>query len=76
MEKLLWPSWRYGPDGQAEIFERVEDVPEGWLDHPSKHQPADDPNTASREEVINTLRARGVDFDGRWSDRRLKELLK
>lgn len=31
-----WPSWRYGPNGQAQIFEHEEQVPEGWEDHPSK----------------------------------------
>lgn len=31
-----FPSWRYGPDGAAEIFERAEDVPAGWVDHPCK----------------------------------------
>lgn len=32
-----WPSWRYSaerPDGQ--IFQSEEEVPEGWVDHPSK----------------------------------------
>ncbi len=33
-----WPAWYYGPNGEAEIFESVDDVPEGWLDHPSKHE--------------------------------------
>jgi hypothetical protein len=31
-----WPSWRYGPKGEAEIFEREADVPSGWEDHPAK----------------------------------------
>lgn len=31
-----WPSWRYGPNGEAEIFESEDQVPEGWLDHPAK----------------------------------------
>ncbi len=29
-----WPSWRFGPNGEALIFERAEDVPEGWSDTP------------------------------------------
>lgn len=32
-----WPAWRYGPKGEMQIFERPEDVPEGWLDTPAKH---------------------------------------
>ena len=35
--KVYWPSWRYGPNGEAEIFKTADDVPEGWFDHPSKH---------------------------------------
>jgi hypothetical protein len=27
-----WPAWRYGPDGEAEVFDRPEDVPEGWTE--------------------------------------------
>lgn len=29
-----WPAWYYGPRGGAAVFEREEDVPGGWLDHP------------------------------------------
>lgn len=34
-----WPAWYHGPNGQSEIFDRAEDVPEGWVDHPSKVPP-------------------------------------
>jgi hypothetical protein len=30
------PAWFYGPNGAAEIFEDLADVPPGWKDHPSK----------------------------------------
>lgn len=33
---MAFPSWRYGPDGQADVFACAEDVPPGWQDHPSK----------------------------------------
>jgi len=29
-----WPSFRYGPNGEKQIFQRAEDVPEGWRDSP------------------------------------------
>lgn len=33
---VYWPSWRYDPDtGEGQIFEKEEDVPEGWLDNPA-----------------------------------------
>lgn len=31
-----WPAYYYGPDGQSEIFQSEDEVPEGWEDHPSK----------------------------------------
>lgn len=38
-----WPRWFFGPAGASKIFESAEDVPEGWVDHPSKvpDQPID-----------------------------------
>ncbi len=31
-EHQAWPAWRYGPDGEAMVFDKSEDVPEGWTD--------------------------------------------
>lgn len=31
-----WPAWFYGPNGASRVFEREEEVPEGWYDHPAK----------------------------------------
>lgn len=33
-EDETFPSWRYGPDGEAKVCEDADDVPEGWADHP------------------------------------------
>jgi hypothetical protein len=31
-ERVYWPSWRYEPGtARGEIFQREEDVPEGWV---------------------------------------------
>jgi len=29
-----WPAWRYGPEGESEVFATPEDVPEGWTERP------------------------------------------
>lgn len=29
-----WPAWRYGPEGESQLFDKAEDVPEGWGDVP------------------------------------------
>lgn len=31
-----FPSWRYGPNGESQICQSADDVPEGWEDHPAK----------------------------------------
>lgn len=40
--KKYWPAFRYGPalveggEVQARIFQKPDDVPEGWVSHPSE----------------------------------------
>lgn len=29
-----FPSWRYGPAGESRLFDKAEDVPEGWGETP------------------------------------------
>lgn len=35
-EHQSWPAWFYGEDGQAQIFNGPDEVPEGWHDNPAK----------------------------------------
>lgn len=59
-----WPSWRYGPNGAAEIFERAEDVPRGWEDHPRKLDANNIPS-ASEEALVEAAKTFDHDGDGR-----------
>lgn len=43
-----WPSFRYGPNGETQVFQRAEDVPEGWRDSP-------DFVTAAKEAGAETI---------------------
>ena len=48
-----WPAWRYGPDGEAAIFDGPDDVPEGWGTTPTPLPVAfqvDPPQEISDEE--------------------------
>ena len=54
MAEETFPSFRYGPGGAAQIFQRAEDVPEGWFDHPSLVP--DEPGNAESLEGINEAR--------------------
>jgi hypothetical protein len=40
MQKISAPAWFYGPNGEAEIFNDLSDVPAGWRDHPFKSKAA------------------------------------
>jgi hypothetical protein len=63
-----FPSFRYGPDGQAVLCRSKADVPAGFKDHPSKVPGAPDPSLVvserrlPRAELMAILKARGVDF--------------
>lgn len=45
-ERTDWPAWRYGPGGEARIFQEDEPIPEGWVDHPSLLAAAPEPATS------------------------------
>lgn len=34
-DENAWPAWYYGPDGKSAVFNSAEDVPAGWVTHPS-----------------------------------------
>ncbi len=80
-----FPSYRYGPNGEAEVFESEADVPEGWLDHPSKfNAPEADAPTAkvtpqkrqtAAEKKAAAAEAADADLDSK-TDEELAELLK
>lgn len=35
-----WPAWWFGPNGESQIFQCSDEVPEGWMDHPAKFKGA------------------------------------
>jgi hypothetical protein len=74
-----WPSWRYGPGGQSAIFQKEEDVPEGWTKKP------DDAPEVFIERVApppldgDVLRAeltrRGIVIDPTWGLAHMKRVI-
>jgi|SRR6185437_14084595 len=82
-EKTYWPSRKYGPNGQSEIFERAEDVPEGWLDAPPPVEevaavvvepPA--PLGLTRDEIVAALNEGGIEFKKNAGTKSLHDLLR
>lgn len=41
MAKVFWPSWRYGPNGEAKVFNSEEEVPVGWVESPQPEKSTD-----------------------------------
>lgn len=66
-----WPAWRYGPDGEAAIFDEHDVVPEGWTatpqpekSHEEESADAESPSEAADagqegQEEGQVLRRRG-----------------
>lgn len=52
MTKILFPGWRYGPGGQCELFQRAEDVPEGWARNPADVKEPGAPEPKAEPEAV------------------------
>lgn len=80
-----WPAWYFGPNGEERIFQKIEDVPKGWQDHPSKFKPRapegetedaeGEPLELTREQIVADLERRGVSFKPTATDKALLRLL-
>lgn len=46
-EHQSWPAWWYGPDGESKLFQKAEDVPDGWTDSVQVHVLARDADVLS-----------------------------
>lgn len=74
-----WPSWRYGPEGQAEIFQREEDVPDGWGRKPGETGPVfvpkPTPPVLDRTVLIDELHRYGVEINPTWGVAHMKKVI-
>lgn len=86
-----FPGWRYGPNGEAQIFQTADEVPEGWTDNPNDFKKAEsappapvvspevptaaDPEPFNRAAAVAFLEARGVKVKGTWGEKRISEEL-
>lgn len=74
---IEWPAWRFGPDGESQLFEKAEDVPEGWTPKPpSVIYEAPEQAPVDKEKIIDQLKEFGVTPDPRWGAVKLQEVLK
>lgn len=52
-----FPGWYYGPNGESQIFNSIEEVPEGWEDHPSKVK---EPQVGKGEQNVSKSESKRV----------------
>lgn len=71
----VWPSWRYGPNGERLIFNTANDVPYGWTKKPQDIFVGVDANRLDRQQLIVDLEAKEIKVLGHWSTSYMKELL-
>jgi hypothetical protein len=66
---IAWPAWRYGPDGEAALFEEHDVIPEGWTETPQPEK--------SHEEVWEGDEGLEADADASGQEEgRQEEVLK
>lgn len=73
-----WPSWRYGPNGEAQIFQTEADVPRGWTRKPGvpeEPRPSRETVVLNRDELVATLQFRGVDISPLWGVAHMKRII-
>lgn len=71
-----WPSWRYGPYGEAQIFNSPDEVPYGWTKKPGEvFVPPPAVVTLDREQLAKDLTDKGIEVNPTWSAAYMKELL-
>lgn len=71
----FWPSWRYSPDGDGQIFNSAEEVPFGWVRRvPQGVQEVAAP-VLDRDDLVSKLEALGVAINPIWGLAQLKKEL-
>ena len=70
IKPAMWPAWRYGPNGEAEIFEHIKDVPTGWAVYPNTESFRQvETDSFDTEELRQMLTDKGVEIDPQWPNR-------
>lgn len=75
----VFPAWFYGPnEGECDVFNSPEDVPEGWGRKPGVPETIIVVQTTeilNRDELVAELKARGIDINPIWGDAHLKRIV-
>lgn len=70
-----WPAWYHSPNGDSQVFERIQDVPYGWTKSPPVVFEHSDPLVVDEDVVRQKLTELGVDIDPTWGRAHLQKVL-
>lgn len=74
----IWPSWRYGPNGEKGIFECAEDVPVGWTAKVGVPEPVLEVAPTiilDKDALIAELTERGIEVNPLWGNAHMKRII-
>lgn len=74
-QKDFWPSWRYSPDGEGQIFNSPVEVPHGWTKKIGQQLDSLAPVELDKEQLVAALAALGVEINPIWGKAHLKKVL-
>lgn len=76
--RIEWPAWWHSPDGESQLFETAEDVPEGWTPKPPSviYEPVAQGPQVSKESILKQLEEFEVQINPTWGLAKLQEVLK
>jgi hypothetical protein len=54
MDDNQFPQWAYGPGGASDVFNSADEIPAGWVDHPSQVKGAPDTSDSGVKTPITS----------------------
>lgn len=75
-EPKRWPAWRFGPNGESQIFNGPEEVPYGWVSSPGQvFEPVPESPKLDKEDLTRQLEAKGIKINPIWGLAHMKKVL-
>lgn len=70
-----WPSWRYGPYGEAQIFNTESEVPHGWTKKPGEIYVPPENHSLDRDDLVRQLNELGITINPIWGKAHMKKVI-
>lgn len=70
-----WPQWMHSPSGESRVFEKFEDVPEGWINSVGEVYEKPLPVIYDYDELVRQLTEKNIEINPIWGTGHLKRIL-